>query len=120
MALMLHKAEMVPLWGEVVGFLSDPAIHVNRDVGQLLGLAEKMASLKETLSTFLGLLRMWIRDLLFNEMEILTLLGMNDTVKSWSSEELYKRIQAIDRAEQELVRNCNKNLVCEVLLFKLQ
>lgn len=119
-ALMLHKAEMVPLWGEVVGFLSDPAIHVNRDVGRLLGLAEKMATLKETLPSFLGLLRMWIRDLLFNEMEILTLLDLSDNMKSWSAKELHKKMQAIDRAEQELARNCNKNLVCEVLLFKLQ
>jgi len=26
----------------------------------------------------------------------------------------------LDRAEQELARNCNRNLVAEVLLFKLQ
>jgi DNA polymerase-3 subunit delta' len=119
-AIKLHKTEMVPMWGEVVGFLSDPAIHVNRDVGQLLCLAEKMATLKEMLPTFLGLLRMWMRDLLFNETEILALLGLNNSVKSWCSKELYKKLQAIDRAEQELARNCNKNLVCEVLLFKLQ
>ena len=119
-AIMLHKTEMVPMWGEVVGFLSDPAIHVNRDVGQLLCLAEKMATLKEMLPTFLGLLRLWMRDLLFNEREILALLGLDNTVKSWSSIELYKKLHAIDRAEQELARNCNKNLVCEVLLFKLQ
>ena len=119
-ALMLHKTEMVPMWGEVVGFLSDPAIHVNRDVGQLLCLAEKMATLKEMLPIFLGLLRMWMRDLLLNETEILALLGLNSSVKTWSSKELYKKLQAIDRAEQELARNCNKNLVCEVLLFKLQ
>ncbi|PHR24576.1 MAG: DNA polymerase III subunit delta' [Desulfotalea sp.] len=119
-ALTLHRDEMVVMWREVVGFLSDPAIHVNRDVGQLLCLAEKIAKLKETLPTFLGLLRLWIRDLLFEETEILTLSGIGIGVKNWSSKELYNKLQAIDRAEQELGRNCNKNLVCEVLLFTLQ
>lgn len=119
-ALTLHKAEMVAIWREVVAFLSDPAIHVNKDVGQLLRLAEKVATLKDTLPAFLGLLRLWLRDLLFEEMEILNLLGMGSRVKHWSSKELYARLQAIDRAEKELLRNCNKNLVCEVLLFSLQ
>ena len=119
-ALTLQKAEIVDLWREVVGFLSDPVIHVNRDVGQLLRLAEKVATLKEELPTLLGLLRLWVRDLLFGEMEILALLDVGSTVKSWSSKELYTKLQAIDCAEQELARNCNKNLVCEVLLFKLQ
>ena len=119
-ALTLHKAEIVDVWREVVGLLSDPAHDVNRDVGQLLRLAEKVATLKEELPTFLGLLRLWIRDLLFEEMEILALLGVMNTPKRWSSKELYKKLQAIDRAEQELARNCNKNLVCEVLLFTLQ
>lgn len=119
-ALTLHKAEMVAIWREVVAFLSDPVIDVNKDVGQLLRLAEKVATLKDNLPAFLGLLRLWLRDLLFEEMEILNLLGMGNGVKCWSSKEIYARLQAIDRAEKELLRNCNKNLVCEVLLFSLQ
>lgn len=119
-ALTLHKTEMVVMWRQVVGFLSDPAIDENKDVGQLLRLAEKVATLKEALPGFLGLLRLWIRDLLFEETEILALLHMGNSMKSWSSKALYNKLRAIDRAEQELARNCNKNLVCEVLLFTLQ
>lgn len=119
-ALTLHKAEMVGLWREIVTVLSDPAVHVNRDVGLILRLAEKMAAMKEHLPTFLALLRLWIRDLLLSEEEILSLLGLNHVLKSWSSKELFDKLQAIDRAEFELARNCNKNLVCEVLLFTLQ
>ncbi|BHH81731.1 DNA polymerase III subunit delta' [Desulforhopalus sp. 52FAK] len=119
-ALTLHKAGMIPLLSDVIGFLSDSAIDINRDVGLLLRLAEKVAALKEELPTFFGLLRLWLRDLLFQETEVLTLLGMGEAVKGWSSKQIYIKLQAIDRAELELSRNCNKNLVCEVLLFKLQ
>ncbi|MFT5697199.1 MAG: DNA polymerase-3 subunit delta' [Desulforhopalus sp.] len=119
-ALTLHRAEMVSMWREAVGFLSDAAIHINRDVGQLLRLAEKVATLKDALPTFFGLLRLWIRDLLFEETERLADLGLGNSGKSWSTEILHRKLQAIDRAEQELARNCNKNLVCEVLFFKLQ
>ena len=119
-ALTLHKAGMVQLLSDAIGFLSDPAIDVNRDVGLLLRLAEKVAALKEELPTFFGLMRLWLRDLLFQETEVLTLLGMGEVVKGWSTKQLYAKLEAIDRAELELSRNCNKNLVCEVLLFKLQ
>jgi len=119
-ALTLHRAGMVAILGDTIVFLSDPAIDINRDVGLLLRLAERLAALKEDLPTFLALLRLWLRDLLFEETEVLNLLGMGEAVKGWSTEQLYTKLQAIDRAELELSRNCNKNLVCEVLLFKLQ
>lgn len=119
-ALTLHETKMIGVLQEVVVFLSDPAIDVNRDVGLLLRLAEKTAALKDNLPTFLGLLRQWLRDLLFQETELLALLGVGETAKSWNSEQLYRKLEALDRAELELSRNCNKNLVCEVLLFKLQ
>ena len=119
-ALTLHKAEMVGVLREVIVFLSDVAVDVNRDVGRLLRLAEKLASLKDGLPTFFTLLRLWLRDLLFQETEVLALLGMGEAVKGWSTKQLFSKLQAIDRAELELARNCNKNLICEVLLFKLQ
>jgi DNA polymerase III subunit delta' len=119
-ALTLHGTGMVGLLREVVTFLSDVTVDINRDVGRLLRLAEKLASLKDDLSTFFNLLRLWLRDLLLEETELLVLLGMGEAVKEWSTKQLFTKMQAIDRAELELGRNCNKNLVCEVLLFKLQ
>ncbi|MDK9705825.1 MAG: DNA polymerase III subunit delta' [Desulforhopalus sp.] len=120
-AMLFQKSEMVALWREVAGVLADPAILPDRDVGLLLRLAEKMAAQKEDLLPFLGLLKIWIRDLL------LTGQAAGDTAKeqqvprkSWSSAELFAKLQAISKAEQELARNCNRSLVCEVLLFALQ
>jgi DNA polymerase-3 subunit delta' len=120
-ALLLHKTEMIDLWRKLVSFLSDKAIDADRDVGELLHLAENMASLKEELPSLLGLLKIWLRDLLLGDTENGVEAG-NGTIsgKIWNSSELFVKLQAIDRAERELARNCNRNLVCEVLLFTLQ
>lgn len=120
-ALFFQKSEMVGTWREVVNVLSDPAILPDRDVTVLLRLAEKMAGRKEDLPPFLGLLKIWVRDLL------LAAVTEEDAVqdglrprKSWSSAQLFAKLQAISKAERELARNCNRNLVCEVLLFGMQ
>ena len=116
-ALLFQKADMIVLWRELVAFLSDPAVDADRDVGVLLGHAEKMAALKEELPALLGLLKIWMRDLLLGENRYNVVAPL---LKNWDSPDLLVRLQAIDRAERELARNCNRNLICEVLLFKLQ
>lgn len=116
-ALLFQKTDMIVLWREIVAFLSDPAVDVDRDVGVLLGYAEKMAALKEELPVLLGLLKIWMRDLLMGKD------GQNVVephLQQWDSPDLLARLQAVDQAERELARNCNRNLICEVLLFKLQ
>jgi len=107
---------------KLVAFLSDPTIDPDRDVGELLALAEDMASLKDQLPSLLGLLRIWLRDLLLGEAEKSPDKASEHMApaKNWHSRELFAKLQAIDRAEKELFRNCNRNLVCEVLLFTLQ
>lgn len=119
-AITLHRLKIVDLFKEVVVFLSDTSVDVNRDVVQLLSLTEKTAALKDELPTFLGLLKRWVRDLLLDEDEIMDLIGSSGTEKQWSRELLFDKMRALERAELELIRNCNKNLVCEVLFFKLQ
>jgi len=120
-ALLLHKTDMIGLWRQLVSFLSDPAKDPDLEVGELLQLAEKMASLKDALPSLLGLLRIWIRDLLLGETtEREREQGLPVPVKNWNSSKLFAKLQALNRAERELYRNCNRNLVCEVLLFKLQ
>jgi DNA polymerase-3 subunit delta' len=80
-----------------------------------------MAALKEELPSLLGLLKIWLRDLLLSENQDHEMIqNESKPVKNWNSAELFARLQAIGRAENELSRNCNRNLVCEVLLFKLQ
>lgn len=120
-ALLFQKTEMIAFWRRLVAFLADLKVDPDRDVGDLLRLAEEMAALKEELPALLGLLRIWLRDLLLGEGQNSAAAEDSNTPrKNWNSTQLFAKLQAIDRAERELARNCNKNLVCEVLLFKLQ
>ncbi|MBU0663050.1 MAG: DNA polymerase III subunit delta' [Proteobacteria bacterium] len=127
-ALLFFRSEMVALWREVVALVSDPQNDGNRDVGLLLQAAEKMAALKEDLLPLFGLLRIWLRDLLVadslgQEKDNLQSTGegpKGNNWKRWNSRHLFDKLQTIDRAEKELGRNCNRILVCEVLLFQLQ
>lgn len=119
-ALLLQHTEMVALWQEVVGVLADPAADADSEVGIILRLAEAVAGLKEELPAFFGLLRIWVRDQLFAGDGAGPAPPAGRRRKSWNSAQLFAKLQAIGRAEAELGRNCNKNLVCEVLLFSLQ
>ena len=122
-ALLFYRSEMVALWRELVALVSDPETDGSLDVGLLLQAAEKMAALKEDLLPLFGLLRIWLRDRLVAD----SLGQMADgggqreyKQKHWNFRQLFDKLQAVDRAEKELGRNCNRTLVCEVLLFQLQ
>lgn len=119
-ALLLNETELVDIWVEVVTFLSASGVDVDRDTTKLLRLAEKVAAVKDDLGLLLGLFRLWLRDQLLGDNRNVKLFSGDTKRKSWSSSELFDKLNSIDRAEQELQRNCNKNLVCEVLLFNLQ
>lgn len=119
-ALLLHKKDLVSFGTRVVDLISDPGKGGGQHVGIFLQMAEAMAGLKEDLGYLFGLLRLWIRDGLFSHscQEVTT--STMGTRKDWNSEQYFAKLQAIDRAEKELNRNCNRTLVCEVLLFQLQ
>ena len=125
-ALLLEKYQMIGILKNVIAVLSNPEIDQNRDVGKLLIAAEEMVDLKEHLIPFLGLLRLWLRDTLLVVTESTEHQGLygfglepEKPMKSWSSKDLFAKLLAIDKAEKELKRNCNRSLVCEVLLFHL-
>lgn len=115
-ALLLHKHDMIDTWQRVVEGLTDERYREDRYCTVLLQLAQQMAELKENLLPLLGLLRIWLRDSLVDGLG-----GPNaDPHKPQSFSVLFAKLQALSRAEQELARNCNRALVCEILLFRLQ
>ena len=72
----------------------------------------------------LSLLAFWFRDLLlFNvgqaakivNLDLVPLLEQDS--KKWSPQQIISRLDCIARAEQQLARNCNRSMVCEVLYF---
>ncbi len=96
-------------------------------IGEILSLAGAAADHKENLPDLLDLLSFWIRDL------ILVTSGMNQSLVvnsditdllgaaagRWSPDQLSDKLKFIDRARKQLLHNCNRALVCEVLFFQL-
>ncbi|MBW6521727.1 MAG: DNA polymerase III subunit delta' [Desulfoarculaceae bacterium] len=127
-ALLFYRSEMVALWRQLVALVSDPEKDGSRDVSLLLQAAERMAALKEDLLPLFGLLRIWLRDMLVEDSlaqsvheQVTGAEGRRgNNQKRWNFRQLFDKLQAVDRAEKELGRNCNRSLVCEVLLFQLQ
>lgn len=126
-SLFFRKTEMIDILEKVVAVLSDPAYDLDENVGYVLETAGLMVDLGEHLPSFLGLLRIWVKDTLLvptNQERICFdcsgQAGANDRWKSWSTEQLFAKLSAIDQAQKELNRNCNRAMVCEVLLLNLQ
>ena len=106
-ALVLQKKELISRYRSLRELLEDTRSPAD-DVSDVLVEAEQLAALKGDLPLFLGLLRMWVRDRLLESSE-------GASHQAW-----HRRLDDIDRAERQLARNCNRTLVCEVLLFNLQ
>lgn len=121
------KTEMIGIMKKVISVIADPDLDGDRDSGTLLKTAEVMAELKENLPPFLGLLKIWLRDQLMLACDLPKRCGSEGLMqtgdagrgKSRSLRQLFAGLQAVNRAEKELARNCNRTLVCEVLLFNL-
>ncbi len=122
-ALQLQKKELVPLWQEIITFLLSAKAVTEEGLFTLLSIATQMAALKDDLPALLSLLRRWLRDMILEDRCSLALYCgdlTDDTGKYWNKEELSAKLRAVDQAERELARNCQRALVCEVLLFALQ
>ena len=113
-ALLLNSTEMIAIWAEVVAGLGDDRFRRDEHCATILTWAGRMADLKENLGPLLGLFRLWLRDLL-SDNGVLHHGGSRR-----SSEQIFQGLAALDQAERELARNCNRALVCEILLFRLQ
>jgi DNA polymerase III subunit delta' len=118
-ALLFHRRDLVSFCRQLVALLIDPDSDGDSAIGEFLQMAEAMAALKEDLPHLLGLLRLWIRDCLLDDFAHETAPGLGTARKDWNNEQYFAKLQAVDRAEKELGRNCNRTLVCEVLLFQL-
>ncbi len=114
-ALLLQENNMMTTWKKVVAVLSDVQYKDDRYCTVILQLAQQMAELKENIPSMLGLLRIWLRDALMR-----TGGEAANTAEPEAMDALFAKLEAVDIAERQLGRNCNRALVCENLLFRLQ
>lgn len=123
LALGYHQKEVVPLARAIVAAITLQELDESGGVGGLLELAGQMAETRDGFSLMVNLIRLAVRDLFFAEdyVEVSGLLTATAMArKSWSSEKLFATLQALDEAEAQHARNCNRSQIAEVLLFTLQ
>jgi DNA polymerase-3 subunit delta' len=89
---------------------------------EALFLANRLAELKEGLHQVFDLLALSFKEdmisLLNNEKQPLSGDGSAKR-EGWNLQRLSAMVEAIDLARHQLARNCNRALVCEVLLLEL-
>lgn len=111
LALLLRRQGIIEVWRDLVSVLAETAGDSADSIAALLQTAERIAALKQYLPLLLDLLRFRVGD---------QATGQSPRSGLSRSESVRARLAAIDRAERRLARNCNRSLVCEVLLFDLQ
>jgi DNA polymerase-3 subunit delta' len=112
--LLLHKECMQAL-------LSDGGSQAE-SLEQALHLASRLAELKDGLDQLFDLLALSFKEnmiALLSEEKQATLGASSDGREYWNLQRLSAMVDAINAARRQLARNCNRALVCEVLLLEL-
>jgi DNA polymerase-3 subunit delta' len=125
-ARQLAKLELMELRRTAVITLLDLRPGQAHTAEAIFALAESAAGLGELLPQFLGMLKLWFRDLLLSHHHQpgrIVNLDLREALARgqmrWPLPELPARFRLFDQAERQLARNCNRALVCEVLYFGL-
>ncbi len=89
-----------------------------------LAFAMELSKLKEELFLLLHLLRIFFKNALVVKNTDVSWLAdkaqvLNRARELWNFDQLSAKIESIDFAERALNRNCNRGLVCEVLMLNL-
>ncbi len=125
-AELLAAEDLLGLRRQVVEELSRLEINQPECVTIVFDLAASCAKLAH-LADLLELMELWVRDLMLfctagQESVVLNRDLMDlyiDNRQRWSIEDLSDKLRLIAQAKKELLSNCNKAAVCEVLFFAL-
>jgi len=120
----LAEGGLLTLRRQVVKELSRLEINQSESVTIVLGLAASCAKLTH-LGDFLDLMQLWIRDLMVLRSTGPESVVLNrdlaslyaDSWERWTLSELSHKLSLISTAKKQLVYNCKKTAVCEVLFF---
>ncbi|NOX25253.1 MAG: DNA polymerase III subunit delta' [Deltaproteobacteria bacterium] len=122
----LAAEDLLGLRRQIVEELSRLDIKQPECVTIVFDLAASCAKLAH-LADLLDLMELWIRDLMLLSATGPESVVLNrdlmylyaDSRKHWNMEELSDKLRLIAQAKKELLSNCNKTAVCEVLFFAL-
>lgn len=126
-ALALEAGGALALFERIVGALVDRQVDEPVMIEDALLLAADMAALKGEVELLFDLLKMLFRDVLVLSLGGKQSIGSTDTgIKElerirerWNLSQLSDKMNAVEYAEKALVRNCNRGLICDVLMLQL-
>jgi DNA polymerase-3 subunit delta' len=125
-ARLLYQEELLSLRREIIESLLALAPRTPDTVEAVFQLAEKAADTKDNLDELLDLITIWIRDIMLAHKGLTDRVINNDlrsllpaACRRWEHDELADKLQLINRSRRQLLHNCNRTLVCEVLFFGL-
>jgi len=119
----LHSKEVLQVRNDCIEALLAGAQSEAESVELALDLAGQMAELKEGLDSLFDLLAIF-----FKEVMVASLCNgecrnagaeVGAARERWNLQQLSDMVQAVDSARRQLARNCNRGLVCEVLVLAL-
>ncbi len=120
--ISFNNVDVLQLRDDCLKAFSQAPLPREKTVELGLDLAGRMADLKEGLGSLFDLLALVFKesmvDQLCGEKDAETLLRQGIRER-WSLQQLSDKILAVESARRNLARNCNKGLVCEVLLLEL-
>ncbi len=118
----LQSEELLALRSECIEALVAGSGREAELVEQALDLAGKMADLKEGLDGLFDLLALFFKETMISLLCTKEQPEGRESMAArerWNLQQLSDKIQAVDAARRELARNCNRALVCDVLLLEL-
>lgn len=125
-ARLLLETGLITLRREIVEALCRFRKNDSAAVEIIFSLAEKAAELKAELPALCDLLALWLRDaILIKTGEEARIVNhdlahlLPETARRFTTDMLLSRLTDIETAKNQLARNCNRPLVCEVLFFGL-
>ena len=126
-ALTMEAGDVLSLRDQIVAGLLEGRWSGARAVEEALFLAREMADLKSGLELVFDLLRLFFKDAMLGLLQVESQadISTDESKESglarerWNLSQLSDKMLAIDAATRALARNCNRGLVCEVLMLQL-
>ncbi len=118
----LHGEDVLQLRTDCIHALLVDRQGEARSVEQALDLAGRMADLKDGMDALLGLLAIFFKEIMVDILCDGESAGDEEAKAArerWNLQQLSDMIKAVDSARRGLAGNCNRGLVCEVLLLEL-
>ena len=125
-ARMFRELDILVLRREIVEKLLSRRAEDPESVEMVFNLTEKVLTIKDNLDDLLDLLTVWVRDLLLFHQRVDKIISSRDLLpimaeaaRRWPVTALFDQLAMLDRARKQLLRNCNRALVFEVLFFAM-